>query len=208
MIGIIDYGVGNVKALMNVYNRLNIPSKRVSDIEDIDGVDGLILPGVGHFDHAMKQFDNSGLRGAIEYKIFETCTPILGICVGMQMLTDSSEEGERAGLGWIPGCVMKLENEHLEYNLPLPHMGWNSIHIEKHNKLISNATTDARIFYFLHSYYFLPDNESHVLATCKYGVNFSVAVANKNILGVQFHPEKSHSQGVELLSNYAGLCKC
>ena len=208
MIGIIDYGVGNVQALANIYSRLNIASKRVTNVEDINNVDGLILPGVGHFDRAMNLFNESGLREAVETSIFEICMPILGICVGMQMMANSSEEGEMEGLSWIPGQVTRFERDIQENPLPLPHMGWNSIRITQENELLNNINEDEKNFYFLHSYHYSTMNPLHIVAECQYGMNFTAVVSNKNIHGVQFHPEKSHSSGYNLLSNFARLCRC
>lgn len=208
MIGIIDYGVGNVQSIINLYKSVNIPSKRVANIEDLKGMNGLILPGVGHFDYAMKSFNRSGLREKVEQNVCEDLVPILGICVGMQMLANRSEEGRMEGLGWIPGQVKNFRCESQEYQLPLPHMGWNSLEIRESHKLLLNKSRGDHQFYFLHSYYFLPKIASHTIAYCKYGVNFSAVVSNKNIHGVQFHPEKSHHWGINLLMNFASLCKC
>lgn len=204
MIGVVDYGVGNVKAFLNVYERLNISSKRIKTNDDFDDITKIILPGVGAFDHAMIQLNESGLRIGLEKAVTHKKIPILGICVGMQMLANSSEEGSVPGLGWINGRVKKFNIEDIKYKTKLPHMGWNSITPKFSNSLLSNFNKNP-FFYFLHSYYFECNDSSSVLATTSYGTEFSSAVCSENIYGVQFHPEKSHQNGVNLLKNFSLL---
>jgi len=204
MIAIIDYGLGNVKAFANVYYRLNIPAVIVKQPDDLKAVKKIILPGVGSFDHAMQMLDKSGLRHALDEFVLHRNVPVLGICVGMQMLAHSSEEGVLPGLGWIDGKVKKMNPTRLTHSTHLPHMGWNDVRPVKKNKLFKELEQSAR-FYFLHSYYFQVQNENDVIAVTDYGGLFTCAINAKNIYGVQFHPEKSHQYGIQLLKNFAEL---
>ena len=208
MITIIDYGLGNIQAFLNIYKKLHIPVQVAKSESDLDGASKLILPGVGHFDYAMQKFNNSGMREKVENLVLQNNIPVLGICVGMQIMANSSEEGVEYGLGWISGTVKILETiVMVDDNLPLPHMGWNSI-ISNHSELFSNIDSDDLEFYFLHSYYFDCTSQEDCIANVDYGSNFCCAVNNKNIFGVQFHPEKSHHFGVTLLKNFAELVIC
>lgn len=200
MISIIDYGLGNVFAFRNAYERLNIPVTMARTASDVEKASKLILPGVGAFDRAMERLDASGLRGAIEEFALGKKLPLLGVCVGMQMLTESSEEGEKAGLGWIGGQVRKFQ----DHAVALPHMGWNDVEPGRHGDLFEGMNGDAR-FYFLHSYYVDCRDPADILAVADYGGEFCCAVNRSNIFGVQFHPEKSHHWGSRLLKNFAEL---
>jgi glutamine amidotransferase len=204
MIAIIDYGLGNVLAFKNVFNRLNVPVAVAKSPNDLAGATRLILPGVGSFDYAMKEFDRSGLREAVEHLVLGSEIPILGVCVGMQMLARSSDEGESQGLGWIDADVKKFDTSRMQRVIHLPHMGWNDVIPLANGNLFQGLEEGAR-FYFLHSYYFQCHNPTNVLATSGYGVQFSSAVRRNNIYGVQFHPEKSHQFGSQLLKNFAEL---
>jgi glutamine amidotransferase len=199
MIGVIDYGLGNVQAFLNVYKRLNIAAFGVSRPEQLATAAKIILPGVGAFDHAMERLDQSGLRDALSDRVVRDGAPVLGVCVGMQMLARSSEEGTRAGLGWIPGEVKRFTAP-----LSLPHMGWNDVQSVASSRLLAGLESDAR-FYFLHSYYFACDRSDDALAVTEYGVSFSCVVGTGNVYGVQCHPEKSHHYGTRLLQNFAEL---
>jgi imidazole glycerol-phosphate synthase subunit HisH len=199
MIGVIDYGLGNVQAFLNVYKRLNIAAFSVSRPEQLITVTKVILPGVGAFDHAMERLDESGLRDALSERVLRAGVPVLGVCVGMQMLARSSEEGSHAGLGWIHGDVKRFTAP-----VPLPHMGWNDVKSIVSSPLLAGLESDAR-FYFLHSYYFDCDRADNALALAEYGAAFSCIVGAGNIYGVQFHPEKSHHYGTRLLQNFAEL---
>ena len=203
MIGIIDYGVGNIKAFANIYKNLNIPFKIVKDISGFENITKLILPGVGSFDHAMTSLENSGMREKLDELVLEKETPVIGICVGMQMLAKSSEEGTLNGLGWIDGIVKKFDKSKIK-NAPLPHMGWNNLKIEKKNKIFDNLEENPR-YYFLHSYYFECENKEDVIATATYGEKFDCMINHKNIYGIQCHPEKSHHNGMQLLKNFGEL---
>jgi len=203
MIGIIDYGVGNIKAFANIYKNFNKSYKIIKNKEDFYGVTKLILPGVGSFDHAMKSLQDSGMRDKLDELVLEKKLPIIGICVGMQMLAKSSDEGELPGLGWIDGLVRKFDKTKI-HNAPLPHMGWNSLNIKRSQKLINNFEDNSR-FYFLHSYYFECSNKSDVVASTNYGEEFVCILNNENIYGIQCHPEKSHHNGLQLLKNFGEL---
>ena len=204
MITIIDYGLGNILAFANVYKRLNIPINVAKTADDLVGATKLILPGVGAFDNAMQRLDQSGMRESIDHLVLQQGVTVLGICVGMQILAHCGEEGKLRGLGWIDGQVKKLDIKSLPHRTHLPHMGWNNVRPLTANRLFAGLDTDSR-FYFLHSYYFECKNRDDVLADSDYGVRFSCAVNHKNIYGVQFHPEKSHHFGVQLLKNFAEL---
>jgi glutamine amidotransferase len=206
MIAIIDYGLGNIKAFVHVYNQLNIPFVVAKQCKDLKNVTKVILPGVGAFDNAIKKIENSGMRPALDELVLRNNLPVLGICVGMQMLAHSSEEGSLPGLGWIDGEVRKLNLSASTHSKPhpLPHMGWNGVEQVRKSKLFESLQQDAR-FYFLHSYYFQCQKDENVLAITDYCGKFACAVSSGNILGVQFHPEKSHQSGVSLLKNFAEL---
>lgn len=204
MITIIDYGLGNIQAFVNVYKRLHIPVQVASHAGQLAGASKLILPGVGAFDHAMQRIDASGMRQRLAEMVIEQGIPVLGICVGMQILADSSDEGSVSGLGWIPGRVRSFHSLSQSSNLALPHMGWNDVKPAAGSPLFGGQQ-DGWLFYFLHSYFFECDKSSHVVATANYGGSFSCAVASGNVYGVQFHPEKSHHRGVALLKNFAEL---
>lgn len=204
MITIINYGLGNVQAFANLYKRLNIPTVIATGASDLEGATRLILPGVGAFDHAMELLVASGMREKIDDLVLNKKVPVLGVCVGMQILAGSSEEGKLSGLGWIDGRVRRFDEKTLPQPPRLPHMGWNDVVPKGDARLFSGLEQDAR-FYFLHSYYFDCASNENVLATSEYGIAFGSAVRSSNIYGVQFHPEKSHDYGVRLLQNFAEL---
>ena len=204
MITIIDYGVGNVKAFHNIFSKLSVNVKIAQKPEDLFNATKLILPGVGHFDYAMKRFSESGMLKVVDDIVMNHNIPILGICVGMQMLAKSSEEGVMPGLGWIDATVKKIDADLLTQTTRLPHMGWNDVHVKIKNPLLKNLDSNSR-FYFLHSYYFNTNLESDSIAFSNYAKEFTCAVNHKNIFGVQFHPEKSHHYGIQLLNNFANI---
>lgn len=204
MITIVDYGLGNIAAFANVYKTANIEVSIARTAADLKGASKLILPGVGHFDHAMELLQQSGMRGTLDNLVLAEKVPVIGICVGMQILARSSEEGKLPGLGWIDADVRAFISRDAMKDMALPHMGWNDVHPVSSDKLFEELETGAR-FYFLHSYYFNCDRQDDVLAICNYGADFSCAVCSANIYGVQFHPEKSHSFGNRLLKNFAKL---
>lgn len=204
MITIINYGLGNVQAFANLYKRLNIPAVIATGASDLDGATRLILPGVGAFDHAMELLDASGMRETVDDLVLNKNVPVLGVCVGMQILAGSSEEGKLSGLGWIDARVRRFDEKTLPQPPRLPHMGWNDVVPKGDARLFSGLEQDSR-FYFLHSYYVDCASNENVLATSEYGIAFGCAVRSNNIYGVQFHPEKSHDYGVRLLKNFAEL---
>ena len=204
MIAIIDYGLGNVKAFQNVFNRLRIQNSIVKNRETLNDAEKIILPGVGSFDNAMNLLNKSGMRETLDRLVLEDNIPVLGVCVGMQIMAKSSEEGSSPGLGWINAHVHKFSQADEKPVLRLPHMGWNSIHQKSDSDLLVGITRES-YFYFLHSFYFKNAIGSEALATTNYGKLFTSIVRSKNIYGVQFHPEKSHDAGVQLLKNYSGI---
>lgn len=202
MIAIIDYGLGNVKAFADVYKKLNIPAIIAAQTDDLKNISKIILPGVGAFDQAMQLLEKSGLRQHLDEMVLDRRIPVLGVCVGMQILAASSEEGILPGLGWINGKVKKFDLSASSRSMRVPHMGWNTIRPLKENGLFQGLDSEAR-FYFLHSYYFQPDGNEDVIAATDYHGEFACAVNAGNVFGVQFHPEKSHHWGIRLLENFA-----
>lgn len=204
MIGIVDYGLGNVSAFANTYRRLGIAASPVSTEAELVNAERLILPGVGAFDWAMERLDRSGMRDALCKRVLIDRIPVLGVCVGMQMMADRSEEGSRAGLGWISGSVERFRDDWFDQATHLPHMGWNDVEPALGEPLFAGMDAAPR-FYFLHSYYFRPAAPRSVIGKSNYGVEFASAVRKDNVWATQFHPEKSHSWGVALLRNFAGI---
>jgi imidazole glycerol-phosphate synthase subunit HisH len=204
MITIIDYGVGNIFAFQNVYKRLNIPTKIAKTSYDLEGAQKLILPGVGHFDYAMSQLNNSGMRDKLDELVLDKKIPVIGICVGMQMMGNKSEEGQFEGLKWIDANIKKFDESTLHQRTKLPHMGWNDVKPISNHPLFVGLENDA-LFYFLHSFYFECNNENDSIAFSDYGVHFTSAANHDNVYGIQFHPEKSHHYGEQLLHNFAKL---
>lgn len=204
MITIIDYGLGNIQAFVNLFKRLHISVLVAKKPDDLIGATKIILPGVGAFDHAMQQLAGSGMRETLDNLVLHKKVPVLGICVGMQMLACTSDEGKMPGLGWIKGHVRAFNSVPQLSDLPLPHMGWNDVTPIGDCQLFSGLNIDSR-FYFLHSYFFECEQDESSIAVTSYGLDFSCAVAENNIFGVQFHPEKSHHFGMILLKNFADL---
>ena len=204
MITIIDYGLGNIQAFVNLYRRLDVAVRVARASADVESAERIILPGVGAFDHAMELLEQSGMRPSLDAVVGAGQVPVLGICVGMQILATSSEEGKLKGLSWIDGAVRKLDVARANAPIRLPHMGWNDVVPLERGGLFAGLESDAR-FYFLHSYYFACANRADELAQTDYGGPFASAVRRGNVYGVQFHPEKSHHFGVRLLQNFAEL---
>ena len=204
MITIIDYGVGNINAFVNVYKRVDVPVKIAKTAADLEGAEKLILPGVGHFDHAMNQLNNSGMREKLDDLVLNQKIPVIGICVGMQMMANNSDEGEVEGLKWIDATVKKFDETKIHQVTRLPHMGWNDVKPVPDISLFQGLEKEA-IFYFLHTYYFHCNQAQDILAVSEYGGEFASAAHHDNIFGIQFHPEKSHHYGEILLHNFAKL---
>jgi imidazole glycerol-phosphate synthase subunit HisH len=204
MIAIIDYGSGNVGAIANIYKQLKIPHQITGDLRDLEAAERYILPGVGAFDATMSYLNKSGMVEMLNEQVMMRRKKVLGVCVGMQILADSSEEGVLPGLGWIHGRVRKIDAASLPVPPRLPHMGWNSVTPRPDARLFEGVDV-ARGFYFLHSYYFDAATAQDVAATVAYGQELTCAVARGNVFGMQFHPEKSHANGVAIFRNFAGL---
>lgn len=206
MIAIVDYGLGNIKAFANVYKRLNIDCYFAHTPEELLKATKIILPGVGAFDHAMSMLNDSGLRDTLDFLVKSKKIPVIGICVGMQMMAETSDEGELDGLGWIKGTVRKFDHSKVANNsqFPLPHMGWNNVDIKFDDPLFKDFET-LPDFYFLHSYFFECKEQNSSIGIANYGIEFSCIVRNDNIYGIQCHPEKSHHNGVRILKNFAEL---
>jgi len=202
MIRVVDYGVGNIQAFLTTFKRLGLQAARARSPAELDDASRLILPGVGAFDHAMLLLNRSGLRDALEQRVLGERVPILGVCVGMQMLAASSEEGQLSGLNWVQGRVRAFATLPQVQGLPLPHMGWNDVRTGLSCKMFAGFEGVPR-FYFLHSYFFECEDRADVAGTAFYGMEIDVAVAKGNICGVQFHPEKSHHYGARMLKNFA-----
>jgi imidazole glycerol phosphate synthase, glutamine amidotransferase subunit len=204
MITIINYGLGNLNAFVHIFNKYDIPVKIAQQAKDLENTSKIILPGVGAFDYAMTKLNESGIKPKLDELVCEKKIPVLGICVGMQILANSSEEGILPGLGYINGRVKKFDPKTLKQELLLPHMGWNDIKAQKGHALFKNFNEEP-LFYFLHSYYFECKNSKDSIALASYGKEFVCAVNHDNVYGVQFHPEKSHHYGIKLLNNFAEL---
>ena len=204
MIGIIDYGSGNVQAIATIYKKLNINYIIISDSSNLKKANKLVLPGVGAFDATMGQLINSGIKQELNKLVLEEKIPILGICVGLQVMGYGSEEGSLPGLGWIPGKVKKFDESKIIIKPKLPHMGWNVIKEVKTHPLFKGIDSDFG-FYFVHSFYFECESKKNILATSNYGIEFTSSIYANHIFGTQFHPEKSHGNGVQLFKNFAEL---
>jgi glutamine amidotransferase len=202
VISIVNYGSGNIQAICNIYGRLGVPYIVASKPDEVRAGDKIVLPGVGAFDQAMSELERSDLRAVLDECVLGSRRPILGICVGMQLLAQSSEDGGGPGLGWIAGHVRKFDRSRFTGVGRLPHMGWNTVAMTRDNGLLRGIDL-SRGFYFLHSYYFSCDEPADELARTDYGGEYACAVNRGNVYGVQFHPEKSHQAGIQLLKNFA-----
>ena len=201
MITIVDYGLGNIQAFVHMYKGLGVPTRVARSADDLRDAKRVILPGVGAFDWAMDRLERSGMRQRLDELVLDERRPVLGVCVGMQMLAKRSDEGKRPGLGWIDGDVVHFSKLGEMGPTRFPHMGWNDA--EPRDEACLFRGMQAPLFYFLHSYCVQPADTRHTLATTSYGRPFTSAVRAGNIWGVQFHPEKSHEWGAKLLANFA-----
>lgn len=204
MIAIIDYGSGNVGAVSTLLEKQRIPHILSSDPETLKSADKYILPGVGAFDPSMQTLRETGIVDVLNTEVLEKGKAVLGICVGMHLLAEGSEEGQETGLGWIPGRVRHIQISDDAPRPHLPHMGWNSIQPSKPSKIFDNLDTENG-FYFLHNYYFDAADTEHIAAKVDYAGGLNCAVIRDNIFGMQFHPEKSHQNGMQLFKNFADL---
>lgn len=203
MIGILNYGVGNLKAFSNIFKSLGFEHKIIDVAEDILKVEKLILPGVGSFDSVMEKLEHANVLDQLSKFALIEKRPVLGVCVGMQILAESSEEGKKKGLGWINGKVKKFNFTNLLEKPMVPQIGWNEVLIKDPKSGLLNNLDIKPHFYFLHSYYFECNDPMNIIAVTDYGIEFCSAVNQGNIFGTQFHPEKSHHNGVQLLKNFA-----
>lgn len=205
MLAIIDYGMGNLGSIKNMLKRIGYNDVVItSSVQEIEQADKLILPGVGAFDTGMRHLHESGLLPILNEKVLNRKTPVLGVCLGMQLLMKNSEEGTHLGLGWIDGSVVKFAFEEDE-SLKVPHMGWNTLDIKREDILLTALEEEAR-FYFVHSYHVNVDaNPAWAVATTHHGVSFASMVHQGNIFGTQFHPEKSHRFGMQIYRNFVEL---
>ena len=202
MLTIIDYKAGNVRSIQNMLKKIGVKSIISDKTEDIADADRLILPGVGAFDYGMEQLDKSGLIPVLNKKVLDEKTPILGICLGVQLFTQGSKEGKRKGLGWFDAKTVAFDQSKLPEGYKIPHMGWVELNYKHGCKLFENMHEHPPRFYFVHSYHLQANNQTDVIATTSYGYEFAVGLKKDNIIGVQFHPEKSHKFGMQFLQNF------
>jgi glutamine amidotransferase len=203
MLAIINYGLGNLTSIRNMCGRIGVEAEITADPALIESADRLILPGVGHFRKGMENLNESGLRSLLDRRVLQEKRPILGICLGAQLMTAHSEEGDTEGLGWVDADTIRFRDANLG-GLKVPDMGWRDIDIAGDNPLWAGLPAEAR-FYFVHSYHFEFREQQEVSATARYGYEFACAFRKDNILGTQFHPEKSHKFGMKVLQNFASL---
>lgn len=207
MIGIIDYGSGNINAIITILKEIKADFITSNKVDILKEANGYILPGVGAFDTTIRSLHDINLKSFLDMQVLNEKKKILGICVGMHLLSSESEEGNLSGLNYIPGKVRKIDITNLNTPPHLPHMGWNSIIKINDDPLLNNIDLETG-FYFLHSYYFNTLDKENVIASVNYGNKFPCIVRKKNVWGVQFHPEKSHQNGHKLITNFVNLCSC
>jgi imidazole glycerol-phosphate synthase subunit HisH len=200
MIVVVDFGMGNLGSVLKSLNRLKVQTKISTSIKDIEMAEKLILPGVGHYSNGMKQLHSRNYIDSLNDKVLNEGTPILGICLGMQLFSRYSHEGKVAGLGWVDAEVVRFEIED-KVKWKIPHMGWNSVSIKKDSILLSGVD-EGELFYFVHSYHMSCNDNEDILGATRYGYEFTSAIQRGNIYGTQFHPEKSHDKGLEILNSF------
>lgn len=203
MIVVLDTGCANIGSILSMSKKMGFDAIPTSNYKDIVSAQKIILPGVGHFDAGMQALRSLDMIDCLKEKVLIDKTPILGICLGMQLLCNSSEEGNSAGLGLIDADV-KSFSSFINSDLKIPHMGWNNVNVVKKNPLINIEETTNR-FYFVHSYFVQCNSPSDILTTTQYGIQFTSSFLKENIMGVQFHPEKSHKFGMNLLKNFSKI---
>ena len=202
MIVVVDYGVGNLGSIVNMFKKVGAKAVASSDPSVIRDAEKLILPGVGAFDAAMRKFQEKGLVSVVGELVLEKKIPVLGVCVGLQLMTKGSEEGQLAGLGWFDAETIRFKFDAKHAHLKVPHMGWNSAQVCREHPLVADWDEESR-FYFVHSFHVVATDMNAVLAETDYGVTIHSILGRENIMGVQFHPEKSHRFGMRLLKNFA-----
>lgn len=205
MLAVVDYGVGNLGSIENMLKKIGCDAQITSDPAAISSASKIILPGIGSFDHGMRSLRAMNFEGILRHKVLEAKTPVMGICLGMQMLGLSSEEGREAGLGWVDASCQRFGKEPWDARLKVPHMGWNVVESQGGNPLLEGFDAPPR-FYFVHSYHLVCNDPSLVAGTTRYSIAFTSMVRKGNIYGVQFHPEKSHRFGLTLLRNFVFRC--
>lgn len=203
MIAIINYGLGNLTSIQNMHKRLGIAAIISNDPDKIKNASKLILPGVGHFKKGMENLHNSGLKDLLDDLVLNQKKPILGICLGAQLMTKHSEEGDVDGLGWVDAITVRFDQTKIN-GLKVPHMGWSDIHTTDSNPLWTNLPPEPR-FYFVHTFHFLFDAKNEISATSTHSYEFACAFQKENIFGTQFHPEKSHKFGMKVIENFYKL---
>jgi len=203
LIVIVDYGMGNVGSIQNMLKKAGFPSVVTNDPLEIGQADKLILPGVGAFDTGMRNLLEHELIPLLNQKAIVDKVPVLGLCLGAQLITNQSEEGKLPGLGWIDGETVRFHFANQHQNLKVPHMGWNVLHIRQNHPYLDGLPDDQR-FYFVHSYHLICTKPENVIALTTYGYPFASIIGNENVVGMQFHPEKSHKFGLTILRNFAG----
>jgi imidazole glycerol-phosphate synthase subunit HisH len=206
MVAIIDYGVGNLASIKNMLKKVGADAIVTSDEETIKKASKIILPGVGAFDTCAQKLNDSGLLSCLNETVVNNKIPVLGICVGMQLLTSGSEEGVLPGLNWIRGRIVKFKTELMPGGYKIPHMGWTDVHTNKKDTGLFKDMYEEPRFYFVHSYHPELEDEKNVLVYAQYGYRFAAGIINGHIMGVQFHPEKSHKFGMKLLENFVKYC--
>ena len=204
MIAIIDYKMGNIRSVSKLLKRLKSDVLITSDHKQINEAEKIIIPGVGHFAKGMQNLDRLNLLSVLQNKVINSKTPILGICLGMQLFSKFSEEGNSNGLNWIDATVKKFNYRELNNKYKIPHMGWNSIKITSKHSLLEGIS-NQNSFYFAHSYYISCKSSNNVISRTSYGIEFDSAIVHNNIYGLQFHPEKSHSMGMRIIKNFISL---
>jgi len=206
MITIVDYGMGNLGSIVNMFRKIGVQTLVTEEPAGVEHADKLLLPGVGAFDTAMTRIGQQGLLSLLNKKALVEKVPILGICLGMQLLTDSSEEGTLPGLGWIPARTLAFKARIDTARYKVPHMGWNTVEKNADSSLTEGFEPYEEVrFYFVHSYFVQCDDDRHSILKTTYGLRFDSAIQNGNIYGAQFHPEKSHTFGMQLFRNFARL---
>jgi len=201
VITIIDYNTGNLNSIKNILKKIGFDSQITNDKATIAKASKLILPGVGHFDYGMKNLQSLGLVDILTKKVMEEKIPMLGICLGVQLFTRGSDEGKQPGLGWIDGYTCAFDKSKLEARLKIPHMGWSNVRFKSASRLFAGFTETPR-FYFVHSYHLVCNSPQDEMVYGTHGYEFVAGLEHNNIVGVQFHPEKSHRFGAQLLTNF------
>ena len=199
---IINYGMGNLRSVQKAFERIRVPAAISSNLSEIENAEKLVLPGVGHFERGIGNIKDRGLFELLNEQVQDKKKPILGICLGMQLMTEFSEEGNCNGFGWLKARTQKFSFQ--DNGLKIPHMGWNNLSIKKSDTIFKDITPD-NFFYFVHSYYVSCESEHNILAETDYGKKFVSSFQKENIFGCQFHPEKSHDKGLQILKNYAEM---